>query len=321
MTNNITKLDARERPLKPPAASPRHHAPPPQPGMGPRRRRIWVALAAAGFAMAAAGLWWWALERPLPVQSVELVAAPFSSLVSAPGYLVSRQQAEIGPELAGRLTGISAEIGQALQAGDLIAQLDDASARAAVASAQAREASAAARLVLAEATLEAAQDSMSRASATFARRQALHAAGTISDADLTTAQDALAAAEAQLASAQSGLATAQADVTAAAAGISDAAAALGRTRLTAPFAGVVTAVHASVGDVLAPGTPVASLADPTQLAVEIRLDEQALASLALGQPASVSFRAAAGRSDRAQIASIERRLDPDTRQARALLTL
>ncbi len=261
------------------------------------------------------------MERPLVVQAVPVAAAPFSSIVTAPGYLVSRQQAEIGPEMSGRITGISVEVGQSVQPGELIAELDDTSARAAIQSAHARQTSAAARLVLAENTFKAAQDSMSRASVTFARRRALHEAGTISDSDLAMAQDALAGAEANFSSAQSGLVTAEADITVAVAGVSDAEAAYGRTQLTAPFAGVVTAVHVSVGDVLAAGTPVISLADPGQLAIEVRLDEQALASLQIGQPASVTFRAAAGHIEQARVASIERRLVPDTRQAKALLTL
>lgn len=62
-----------------------------------------------------------------------------------------------------------------------------------------------------------------------------------------------------------------------------------QARLTAPFNGTVMAVNYSVGDSVVPGQTAVVVADTSQLHVETAIDELDIASLEVGQPATISL--------------------------------
>ena len=64
---------------------------------------------------------------------------------------------------------------------------------------------------------------------------------------------------------------------------------LDNTKLTAPWAGVVTAVNVTEGGLAQPGAPAIGLADLSRFHVNVKIDEVDIASIAEGQPASVEL--------------------------------
>lgn len=111
----------------------------------------------------------------------------------------------------------------------------------------------------------------------------------------------VAALEAQLAQAEATLAnllagatreqiiSAEAEVEQARVNLADATAALEAATITAPFAGVVSAVNFSPGE-LASG-PLVSLIDETSLELILQVDEVDVGNLSVGQPATLSLEA------------------------------
>ncbi|UWQ23123.1 efflux RND transporter periplasmic adaptor subunit [Jannaschia sp. W003] len=87
--------------------------------------------------------------------------------------------------------------------------------------------------------------------------------------------DRVAQAEAALASARAALAAAEEQIAS--------------TEIVAPFAGRIEGLDARVGEFVQAGAAVATLVDATPLTVEIRVPQQALASLEVGLPAEVAF--------------------------------
>jgi RND family efflux transporter MFP subunit len=83
----------------------------------------------------------------------------------------------------------------------------------------------------------------------------------------------------------------------------------GRTVLRAPFAGVITAKLASVGDTALPGRPLLTLESPAASRFEVQVPETASDALAVGQPVPVRIdgldRELAGRIGEIQPASDE----------------
>jgi len=65
--------------------------------------------------------------------------------------------------------------------------------------------------------------------------------------------------------------------------------ALARTRLTAPFDGVVTRINAEVGALVAPGLPVVEIADLDPLRLTLQVDEIDVRAIAEGMPAQIRF--------------------------------
>jgi RND family efflux transporter MFP subunit len=123
----------------------------------------------------------------------------------------------------------------------------------------------AAGLASGEAAVAQAQAALVQARQQAQRTRELQAQGFISTAALDTAQAQLKAAEATVAAAQ--------------AGRQQAAVARGFTEVRAPFAGLVRATHAEIGDLAAPGKPLLTLYAPDKLraAVQVPLSQAAAA--------------------------------------------
>ena len=172
---------------------------------------------------------------PEPLRSVKVITVGEATLTGGlefSGEVRARIESRLGFRVAGKLQKRLAEPGQVVKAGQLLAELDPQDYQLAQDAAQAQVA--------------AARTQRDLAAAEFKRYQALQQQNFISGAELERRETTLKAAQAQLDQAQAQLASQGNQST--------------YTRLLAPAAGVVTAVEAEPGQVLAAGTPVLRLA-------------------------------------------------------------
>lgn len=144
----------------------------------------------------------------------------------------------------------------------------------------------------------AAAAALDLARAEHSRTVRLNLAGAATPAELDAANSRLRGAEAALAEADTHLAD---------------------TRLTAPFAGVVSRKHADAGDAALPGMPAVTLEDPRALEIEVALPESQSAWAKPGAPLSVELQ---GVTLRPAITEVTPAADPAsrTRTVRARLT-
>jgi RND family efflux transporter MFP subunit len=97
----------------------------------------WLWRIGLGAALAVAAAFFWLVEPsspvaaqpdgappPVPVQVAEAVEMPMTSSLWVPGTVVSRNDAKISAEIAGRLDWV-AEIGDEMAEGDVVARIDD----------------------------------------------------------------------------------------------------------------------------------------------------------------------------------------------------
>lgn len=192
------------------------------------------------------------------VRTIEAASAPPAQQVYA-GEVRARIETDLGFRIGGKLVERVVDIGASVAAGMPLAVLDAQDVRLAQTAAQAAVNAAEADVGLARSELE--------------RAQALRARSFVSAAVLDARRTALQAAEAHLRQAR-----AQAEV---------AANQAGYARLAAPAAGVITAVFAEPGQVVAAGQPVFRLARPDELEVLIHVPEGRVAQFAPGTPAHV----------------------------------
>jgi len=148
-----------------------------------------------------------------------------------------------------------------------------------------------------------AQQAVDKAERTLA---ALRSPAT--SAALIKAHNQIAQAEYNLAKAQDALQTIQAgpdpQTVALAQARHDAAlvtrdkaqAALDAATMVAPFAGTILRVNASVGDLVSPGTAIATLADLSRLYVQASVDETEVNQVKVGQDATITFDALTGQT-------------------------
>ena len=302
-------------------------APPPR-----RRRRGWSLGLLALVVVAVAGAAVWRVNRP-PAAVVTLAEplsrGAFVREVTGTGVVEAVLERALGFAGGGTVAEVAVAEGAQVAAGQILARLDGAALERDAAALRTSLASARAdrerltvqqqvdRLDL-EAAVAQAGDQRVRAARVLedARRdldtaRRLFDAGAASRDQVRAAEAALDAADRGLA--QSGLALTTArsrlanlDQLAAAQSASSAAqiaqletqlanleSRLSDATIVAPFAGVITAVNAKVGDQVG-AQPVVTLADTTQLRVRGRFDENRAADLAVGQRAVIVPDADAG---------------------------
>ena len=189
----------------------------------------------------------------IPVVLTELVDAVDGPLVvRGSGSVRPKSQVALAPQIGGRISGQASSLvtGGRFSRGDVLLEIEQADFQNAVRTAEAQVAEAQVGLLQADEEARIAREEYEQ----FARR----AGGSIADASPLTLR------EPQLRSAQAGLARAEAQ-------LADATLALQRTRLRAPFDGVVISESAEVGNFAAPGQVLAQIyaLDPLEAVIPL----------------------------------------------------
>jgi len=214
---------------------------------------------------------------------------PYAGFLDAPVAAVASQ-------VAGRVDAIVVREGDLVKKDQLLARLDSREREAAVAQAQATLDQAREALKEAEANLGATVPTVTGARADIAQAQA-----TLDDAELTSANARMLEARARLESLGAARAATAGRVTASAAGVANAKAAvstaeaalqvakvqLAEAEVLCPFDGRVVQRNLQPGEWAAPGTPVVTVEDLSQLWVRLDIEESRLEGIAIGQPAEV----------------------------------
>jgi len=264
-----------------------------------------------------------------PAPSATLPPVAPATTVSADARVVPIRFAELAaPGAGGVVAEVLVEVGDRIAAGAGLLRLDGTVAQAEVAQAEAGVAAARAQAGRAAAIAEQAADQVLAAAAAVdeaeaavaaadARRDALPEAASddeerAADADVARASAALRAARAQLNAARDARAAASEAATAATAEVGRAEAALSTARavldeltLTAPLAGVVAYLDAAVGETIAPGEPVARIADDSGWRFRTTdLDETAVGRIGIGATATVTLDALPDRAIPARVVAI-----------------
>ncbi|MFO1249889.1 MAG: HlyD family efflux transporter periplasmic adaptor subunit [Inhella sp.] len=252
-------------------------------------------LAGAGVALLAL-LGWAFAPRPVKVDLAEVRTGLFEAGIEEDGKTQVVQRYQVAAPLAGRWLRPTLEAGDAVQAGQVMGQIEaslaplrDARSRAELA-AQAEAAEAA--LGRAQARLAAAAAALALAQKQEQRSAALGAQGFVAGAQHEDAALALKAAEAEQRSAQAERHMAQhaLEQAQAALGAVQAGAARGRVdafELRAPVAGQVLRMHQPSETLVALGTPLIELGDLAQLEVVAELLSTDALQIQPGQPVRI----------------------------------
>ncbi|MFD2172699.1 efflux RND transporter periplasmic adaptor subunit [Rhodobacter lacus] len=226
-------------------------------------------------------------ERVFAANVVTLDFGTRRPVLTAYGDLRTLRELEIRAPAAGTLLALSPNFveGGAVEAGELLVQLDPAEARAARDSARASKAEADSALALAGRTLDlaggdlaAAQRQAELRKAALERARSIGARGFGATADIETAELALSSAEqavltkrSALSSAEAGLDQAKNALRRAEIALSEAERKLAETEIRADFAGQLSGVSTVAGRPVSNNEILATLIDPVTLEVAFRL--------------------------------------------------
>ncbi|MGJ3700322.1 efflux RND transporter periplasmic adaptor subunit [Variovorax sp. AFSI2.2] len=197
-----------------------------------------------------------------PVRAVKLVTVGTSDFDAQPefsGEVRARVESRLGFRVAGKITKRQAELGQHVQAGQVLAQLDPQDYRLAAEAARAQ--------------LAAAQTNRDLAAADLKRYRELREQNFISGAELERRESTWKAAQAQLEQAQAQLSSQGNQAS--------------YTTLVADVAGIITAIEAEPGQVVQAGTPVVRIAQDGARDVVFAVPEDRAALIKPGSPVTV----------------------------------
>jgi RND family efflux transporter MFP subunit len=222
-------------------------------------------------------------ENIAVADSTELESGPLIS-----GTLQPDREADIRSEVAGTVLQVAVEPGQQVSRGTLLLRIQADVLRE--------------NLVSSQSTLRTAEASLVVATRNRERAERLSQAGAMAERDLETARW-------QETNAQAGVADAKAR-------LSNAERQLSNTEVRAPFAGVVSARPADVGDVVQLGTALVTIVDPASLRLEATVPAERLREVRVGAPVNFTVNGYTGQLFAGQVERINPTVDPATRQVR-----
>jgi HlyD family secretion protein len=252
----------------------------------------------------------------VPVRAATASRTELINTVSTNGIVEPVHNYQFHGPLATSVKSILVQQGDHVKAGQLLMQLDDATARARVASAESalRTAQASNEAIEHGGTLEERQSlsssvardqlDISQKQQQLAALEKLHATGAASAAEVEAAQQRIALAQDTLATDQGRQKTryASSERERAAAAVADAQAnllaahnVLQQTTVRAPVAGTVYSIAVSSSDFVEEGKLLLQMADLTQLRVRAYFDESEIGRLAVGQKIRIVWDAYQGR--------------------------
>ena len=303
-----------------PAAAPAPQAPPAPPPPEPKKRVLWTVVAACVAVLGAlVVLFAWQLP-------------PFTSHMQRTDNAYVRGQVTlISPQVSGYVVEVPVKDFQTVEAGQLLAQVDDRTysqrveqatatlhaAEAALANSAQSQASARGSVAQYAATIAGAEANLAKAQADANRARTLKAGGWVSQSNVDVAEAALRSAQAQVAQARAQRGIAETSVESAvvsrdslAAQVENARAAvrlaqidLANTRIIAPRPGRLGEVGVRQGQYVTAGTQLMGLV-PDVVWVTANMKETQMKNIRVGQPVELKVDALGGQALRGRVERI-----------------
>ena len=238
-------------------------------------------------------------NRPVLVEVVEVREGPVREQLSLVGSLKPKESVEVVAKVTGKLQRVMVDVGDAVKEGQLIAQLEGDEVAQQVLRAEAS-------LAVAEATRAQRMAELENAQADDRRAQELQKGGLLSRQALETSQTRARVVQSQVALAEAQVRQAQAD-------LAELNIRKQQTQVLSPLTGWVGQRYVSPGALVNPNNPIVSVLRMSSMFTEVRVPEERLAGLRIGNRAFVAMDALQGRTIEGKVARISPILDPATR--------
>jgi RND family efflux transporter MFP subunit len=247
---------------------------------GARRSRapaVVAILAAAAILVVALALVFGRRPTDVRVASVRNAGGARATVLNASGYVTPRRRATVSAKVTGKIRDVLIDEGMHVDAGQVLARLDDTDARAALRAAESGQA-------VAKAALEDLKVRLANARRALERSRELRARELVSEEALDNAETAVASYEAQLALAEEQVTAAQRTAEISGQDVDNCV-------VRAPFAGIIVSKDAQPGEMVSPisagggftRTGIATIVDMRSLEIEVDVNESYIARVVAGQ--------------------------------------
>ena len=220
---------------------------------------------------AALAVWnYFTRERPVVVEAAtvsERAAGTQAAVLNASGYVTARRRATVSSKITGKVIEVNVDEGMAVAEGQVLARLDDVTARASVAMAEAQ-------VQAARAALDENHVRLAEAELTLTRMTELLKGGIVGQADVDAARAQMDSIAARLKALDQQVRVAESQADFARTNLAD-------TVIRAPFSGVAISKDAQPGEMVSPvsagggftRTGICTIVDMRSLEIEVDVNE------------------------------------------------
>ncbi|HHX51033.1 MAG TPA: efflux RND transporter periplasmic adaptor subunit [Clostridia bacterium] len=260
------------------------------------------------------------LVKSIPVEVVEAMRDSVAIVDTVTGKIIPKREVPVVPKIGGKVERVAVTVGQKVQAGALLVQLEtvdiDAQLRQTEAALEVARTNYDNLEVQLPNSLKLAQASFDAVQSNYDRMTYLFEQGGISEQQYEGMKTELEVAAINLDNAKA--AQGQLDMAAAQVKQAEAAVDLVRTQLnnasiTSPLSGTVTAVSVEPGHMAGPGMPVVTVARLDPVVAEFQLSEGQINKLKIGDQASIRVGAAGKDSYIGEVTEASPAADPRTK--------
>jgi RND family efflux transporter MFP subunit len=248
---------------------------------------------------------------PLPVKVSRAVIGDLVMTLKSPGEAYTEKRVVLKAEVGGVVKNLFAAEGRHVREGDLLVELDDREYRLRLEQLEAQRLSKLSELFLerqfsVSATPPSKElvDKLARAQADYDRMSEGFKSGVVSQADLEKAQAALELALIEAGSKKDEVQAASKGLTQAEVEVKIARLDLEKTRIRAPFAGIITDLKLSAKERIDPGRELFTLVDISRIKVKAKVLESEVGKVVPGRDVDLRFSAFPGRTFRGRIEAV-----------------
>ncbi|MSO20109.1 MAG: efflux RND transporter periplasmic adaptor subunit [Acidobacteria bacterium] len=239
------------------------------------------------------------MSRPTLVDTAVVTEGSIREQISLTGSLKAKESVEVVPKITGKVQRVLVDVGDPVREGQLIAELEGDELAQQVLRAEAT-------LAVAEATRAQRLAELENAQADDRRAQQLQTEGLLSRQSMETTQTRARVVQTQVTLADAQIRQAQAD-------LNELRIRRQQTQVLSPLTGWVATRHVSPGALVNPNNPIVGVLRLSSMVTEVRVPEEHLTGLRVGNRALVSMDALQGRTIEGRVARISPILDPATR--------
>ncbi|MEG6615511.1 efflux RND transporter periplasmic adaptor subunit [Peptococcaceae bacterium 1198_IL3148] len=202
-------------------------------------------------------------EKIVPVEVMVAAKTDFNKQLEVTGETQAIKEVTVAPKnsLPTRVKAIHIQVGQSVNQGSLLMELDDTDANN--------------DLRRAEAAIDLSQVQLESAQSNYDRYKQLYEASAISEADFEQVENALKTAQASHKQAQVNLDIAKNT--------------LSELKIVAPISGKITALNTEVGEMVSAQSMVAEIANLNSLIVKLNISENVINNISVGQQVDVTI--------------------------------
>lgn len=233
--------------------------------------------------------------KPPAVTAYRVSEQNFAEQVFVTGSLIAREEIVVAPELEGlKIVELLADEGDRVQAGQVLARLQEAALKYQLAQRQAALARSRASIEQAKSQIQEAKARQVKASASLERAKPLRRQKIIAESVIDQRRAAAISASAQAASAEEGLRVAEASKAEIEAQIRELEWRVSRTEIKAPVAGLISKRNARIGEIaiganaFSADAPMFRLIAKNEIELLAEVPETEVAKIEIGQSATVS---------------------------------